>query len=191
MFSRSDSDLDFNKPFSISISHFFIKDAMKILRRWCTKHKNMYFFLNNFSRSSKLRKTSVSELTRVCLLKSWNNFKLESPGKMYNLFYWQKFLFAHINIFLIFINFVIPPRVDLHLRPQKRHQFVSTQNIPKVVKCNLKVTTKTTLERNWLLFLERDLSHINLTRIDIWNEYFKSNRWLKQHIYHWEMESNR
>ena len=44
---------------------------------------------------------------------------------------------------------------------------VSTQNIPKVVEGNLKVTTKTTSERNWLFFLERDLSHINLTRPDI------------------------
>ena len=44
---------------------------------------------------------------------------------------------------------------------------VSTQNITKVVKGNLKVTTKTTLERNWLFFLERDLSDINLTGPDI------------------------
>ena len=44
---------------------------------------------------------------------------------------------------------------------------VSTQNIPKVVKGNLKVTKKTTLERNWLFFPERDLSDINLTRPDI------------------------
>ena len=40
---------------------------------------------------------------------------------------------------------------------------VITQNIPKVVKGNLKVTTKTTLERNWLFFPERDLSYINFT----------------------------
>ena len=46
-------------------------------------------------------------------------------------------------------------------------QGVITQNIPKVVKCNLKVTAKTTLERNWLFFPERDLSDINLTRPDI------------------------
>ena len=32
---------------------------------------------------------------------------------------------------------------------------------------NLKVTTKPLLERNWLFFLERDLSDINLTRPDI------------------------
>ena len=40
---------------------------------------------------------------------------------------------------------------------------VSTQNIPKVVEGNLKVTAKTTSERNWLFFPERDLSNINLT----------------------------
>ena len=44
---------------------------------------------------------------------------------------------------------------------------VSTQNIPKVVEGNLKVTTKTTLERYWLFIPERDLSDINLTRPDI------------------------
>ena len=44
---------------------------------------------------------------------------------------------------------------------------VSTQNTPKVVEGNLKVIAKTTSKRNWLLFLERDLSHINLTRPDI------------------------
>ena len=32
------------------------------------------------------------------------------------------------------------------------------------MKGNLKVTTKTTLERNWLFFPERDLSNIDLTR---------------------------
>ena len=41
---------------------------------------------------------------------------------------------------------------------------VITQNIPKVVKGNLKVTAKTTLERNWLFFPKRDLSYVNLTR---------------------------
>ena len=44
---------------------------------------------------------------------------------------------------------------------------VDTQNIPKVVKGNIKVTTKTTLERNWLFFPERHLSDINLKRPDI------------------------
>ena len=44
---------------------------------------------------------------------------------------------------------------------------VITQNIPKVVKGNFKVTTKNTLERNWFFFPERDLSDINLTRPDI------------------------
>ena len=59
---------------------------------------------------------------------------------------------------------------------------VSTQNIPNVVKGNLKVTTKTTLERNWLFFPERDLSDINLTRLDIGVNNFKLCRWLKQNI---------
>ena len=68
---------------------------------------------------------------------------------------------------------------------------VITQNIPKVVEGNLKVIAKITSERNWLFFLERNLSDINLTRPYIWNQYFKSSRWLKQHIYHWEMDSNR
>ena len=51
---------------------------------------------------------------------------------------------------------------------------VITQNIPKVVKGNLKVTTKTLLEKNWLFFPERDLSNINLTRPDIGVNNFKS-----------------
>ena len=44
---------------------------------------------------------------------------------------------------------------------------VITQNIPKVVEGNLKVTTKPLLERNWLFFPERDLSNTDLTRPDI------------------------
>ena len=76
-------------------------------------------------------------------------------------------MFAHKNIFLIFIKFVVPPKDDFHLCPRQRRQFFITQNIPKFVEGNLKVTRKTTLERNWIFFLERDLSDINLTRPDI------------------------
>ena len=76
-------------------------------------------------------------------------------------------MFSHINLFLIFINLGVPPKDNLHLHPQQRCQFVITQNITKVVKRNLKVIVKTTLERNWLFFPERDLSDINLTRPDI------------------------
>ena len=54
-----------------------------------------------------------------------------------------------------------------HMITHPIHTSISTQNIPKVVKGNLKVTTKTTLERYWLFFPERDLSDINLTRPDI------------------------
>ena len=41
---------------------------------------------------------------------------------------------------------------------------IITQNIPKVVEGNLKVTTKPLLERNWLFFPERDLSNTDFTR---------------------------
>ena len=50
---------------------------------------------------------------------------------------------------------------------------VITQNIPKVVKGNLKVTAKPLLERNWLFFPERDLLDIDLTRPEI---YVKTQR---------------
>ena len=74
---------------------------------------------------------------------------------------------------MYFLN--IPPRLSRNVAPpyfttiqdNMDDKSVSTQNIPKVVKGNLKVTAKTTLERNWLFFLERDLSYINLKRPDI------------------------
>ena len=53
------------------------------------------------------------------------------------------------------------------LRPSGMIKSVITENIPKVLKGNLKVIAKTTLERNWLFFPERDLLDINLTRPDI------------------------
>ena len=46
-------------------------------------------------------------------------------------------------------------------------QRVITQNVPMLQKVYPKVIAKTTLERNWLFFPERDLSDINLTRPDI------------------------
>ena len=56
---------------------------------------------------------------------------------------------------------------------------------------NLKVTTKTTLERNWFFFSERDLSDIHLTRPDIGINTLSYVDGRNKKYNHWAMETNR
>ena len=78
--------------------------------------------------------------------------------------------------------FGVSPRADLHSRvPQKRRQFVSTQNVPKVIEGKSQGKNKTTLRKEvGFLFLESDLSLIfNKSRYKNKTK-FRLILWLKQ-----------
>ena len=114
--------------------------------------------------------------------------KLESPGQIYNLIYWQKILVCPQKSFLNLYKLCHSSQGRFSPSSLATDTICYHSKYTQGCNSNLKVTTKTTLERNWVFFPERDLSDINLTRTDIginnlsyiygWNNPYN----------HWEMD---
>ena len=89
---------------------------------------------------------------------------MESLGQIYNLL----LLKIHVCPQNFFLNTVVPPGHICTFGPWQRHQFVSTQNVPKVVKVNPKVTAKPLQKETGFSSREGSLN-TDLMRTDIIN----------------------
>ena len=89
---------------------------------------------------------------------------MESPGQIYNLFTVKIPVFPQKSS----LNTVVPPGQICTFVPRQRRQFVSTQNVPKVVKVNPKVTAKPLQKETGFSSREGSLN-IDLLRLDIAN----------------------